>query len=229
MNNPEVKPTLAQTFDPVKSLNPSATVSSSNDVIHHKDLTNNRSRIYVIYKEKRFLPYGVSPAYRVLSPQLLLKKWNYVVGCLGGPLGLTTAQREVVLRLLTLWAYYGKVYPKESQITEDPGCSKATFWRTVRLLKELGLIDVLNRYVIREHAQISNLYSLDRLVMVIARYLAEHGTRFYHKWLEPLLRAPAQSFWSLGWLTQYKFLNHTLDTGTALNIESNLSRAAIQF
>ena len=101
------------------------------------------------------------------------------------------------MRLLRLWAYYGQVYPKESQITEDPGCSKTTFWRTIRLLQDEGLVHVINRYVVRPHAQISNLYRLDRLILVIARYLAEHGTQFYQDWLRPYLSLPGATFWTL--------------------------------
>ncbi|GAI35243.1 unnamed protein product, partial [marine sediment metagenome] len=71
---------------------------------------------------------------------------------------LTTAEREVTLRLLRFWAYYGNVYPKASTVAAEPGCSKATFWRTIALLERLGLMRRINRYVIRPHAQISNLY-----------------------------------------------------------------------
>jgi len=126
---------------------------------------------------------------------LLLKKYDQIRDCLVDYAELTTAQREVTLRLLRLWAYYGYVYPKESTITSEPGCSKATFWRTIRLLEELGLVRVINRYVIRPHAQISNLYRFDKLLLVIARYLAEHGQAFQEKWLEPYLRLPGRVFW----------------------------------
>ena len=140
--------------------------------------------------------YGVSPARRVLSPQLLLKKYDYVRDCLQVVLELTPCQREVTLRLLRLWAYYGLVYPKESQITEDPGCSKATFWRTVRLLKELGLVHVINRYLVRPHAQISNLYRLDGLIVVLAKYLSEHIAHVWSDWLVPWIHIPWPEFWS---------------------------------
>ncbi len=187
--------TVAQTFLPVKPSIPSIPSIPSNSMIHHK-YSLPPDRIIVSYKRlKSSPPYGVSPSYRVLSPGLLLKKYNLVRDCLAGPLGLTNCQRELTLRLLRLWAYYGKVYPKESQITEDPGCSKATFWRTIQLLKGLGLVHVVNRYVIRPHAQISNLYRLDKLVLVIARYLAEQGTPFREKWLEPYLVMPGRLFW----------------------------------
>ena len=186
---------IEQTFLPVK-----AQVDTQlslplfpESVIHHKVLLDR-----IVIRSKKDLdprPYGVSPAYRVLSPQLLLKRFDQVRDCLEHTLGLTPAQREVALRLLRLHAYYGYVYPKESGVTLEPGCSKATFWRTLRLLKSLGVVRVVNRYVIRPHAQISNLYLLHNLLVVIARYLAEHGVAFAERWLKPYLQAPGQAFW----------------------------------
>lgn len=167
----------------------------SDSVIHHK--VGGHRNPYIVYKngtgiDKR---YGVSSAYLVLSPQLLLKKYDCVRDCLEHRLMLPTAQREAVLRLLRLWAYYGNVYPKEAQLTNEPGCRKATFWRTVRALRERGLLTVVNRYLIRPHAQISNFYLLHNLLLVIARWLAEHGTGFLEKWLQPYLIMPGSQFW----------------------------------
>lgn len=191
--NPTTK--VAQPFSPVKSINSQLPLFSLDSMIHHKV----RDPYIVGYTireiEYRGKPYGVSPARRVLSPGLLLKQYDRIRECLAYPLGMTVGQREVTLRLLRLWAYYSKVYSKESQVTELPGCSKATFWRTIRLLEKLGLVHVINRYLIRPHAQISNLYRLDRLVLVIARYLAEHGVAFREKWLTPYLTMPGKLFW----------------------------------
>jgi len=170
--------------------------SSPDSMIHHK-YSLPPGKVIVSYDSIRSRnTYGVSRSRRILSPELFLKKYDYIRDCLMYTLELTSAQREVVLRLLRYWAYYGQVYTKESTVTEDPGCSKATFWRTLRLLKELGLIQVINRYVVRPHAQISNLYRLDRLLLLLARYLAEHGVRFLEKWLKPYLSMPGHSFWS---------------------------------
>jgi len=187
---------VAQPFDNVKSLNSQLPLFSPDSMIHHKD-PSLRSYIIVSYtsicKDKR---YGVSSAFRVLSPQLLFKKFDHVRDCLQYTLGFTVSQREVTLRLLRLWAYYGQVYPKEAQITGDPGCSKATYWRTIRILESRGLIDVINRFIMRPHAQISNLYRLDRLVLALARYIAEHGSLDGPEWLTPYLTMPAREFWS---------------------------------
>lgn len=187
--------TLAQTFWPVKSINSQLPLPFPKPMIHHKSPLL-PPKIIVSYNNKDSnKAYGVSRTYRVLSPQLLFKKYDLIREYLEHTLCLTIAQREVILRLLRLWAYYKTVYPKESQITELPGCSKATYWRTMRILRELGLIHVINRFVIRPHAQISNLYRLDKLVLVIARYLAEHGVAFWEKWLKPYLSMPGHSFW----------------------------------
>ncbi|MBA7602878.1 hypothetical protein ES703_09974 [subsurface metagenome] len=188
---------VAQPFSPVKPPTKVDTSLNSNLMIHHKDHIPPLRVIYKSRGEPLPSPYGVSSSFRVLSPSLFFKKYDRIRDCLKYSLGMTTGQREVALRLLRLWVYYGKVYPKESQVTELPGCSKATFWRTIQFLEELGLVRVVNRYVIRPRAQISNLYRLEKLVMVIARYLAEHGQALREKWLEPYLVMPARLFWSL--------------------------------
>ena len=193
------KPTnnkVAQPFCLVKPSLNSQLPLFPDSMIHHKG-GGHRNKIIVsyrsLYKDK---PYGVSSASRVLSPQLLFKKFDYIRECLIHPIGLTTAQREVTLRLLRLWAYYGYVYPKEAQVTGEPGCSKATYWRTLHIMRELGLVQVINRFVIRPHAQISNLYRLDRLLLLLARYISEHGHAFYESWLRPYLTMPGREFWS---------------------------------
>lgn len=194
-------PTVAQMVFPVKPPINSQLPLFADSMIHHNE-PSLPSRIIVSYSLiRRGNPYGVSRSYRVLSSQLLLKKFDRVRECLANSLGLTTAQREVALRLLRLWAYYGQVYPKEAQITGEPGCSKATYWRTIRILRELNLIKVVHRYVLRPHAQISNLYRLDRLVVVLARYLSEHGVGFYESWLQPILKMPGHLFWSMVYQT----------------------------
>ena len=196
MQQPNPTLSLEQPFCPVKPRVNTQLPLFPDSMIHHNVVPLPHSILLYNKGSCRCRPYGVSRTYRVLSPQLLLRKWNYLRGFMEDILDLAPAQRTVVFRLLTLWAYYGSVYPKESQITEDPGCSKATFWRTIRILRELGLVHVINRYVMRPHAQISNLYRLDRLVLVIARYLAEHGVGFLEKWLTPALTMPGRLFWS---------------------------------
>jgi len=192
--------TVAQPFWPVKPSIPSIPSIPSNPVIHHKPQVPHNYLIVSYSSIDSGKRYGVSRSHRVLSPGLFIKRFDYIRDCLQYVIGLTVAQREVTLRLIRLWAYYGNVYPKESQVTELPGCSKATYWRTIKLLKEMALVTVVNRYVIRPHAQISNLYRLDRLALLLARYLAEHGTRFWEKWLRPALAMPGQQFWSQIWL-----------------------------
>lgn len=140
--------------------------------------------------------YGVSQIQRGLSPSLLVKRFDQVRDCLGSVLGLSTAEREVVLRLLRLYAYYGAVYPKAKQIATERGCSVATFWRTIRRLRERGLVEVINRYVLRPAAQISNLYRLARLLAVLAKYLAEHGEMFTARWVQPYLRLTWPQLWA---------------------------------
>jgi len=197
----QLSETLAQPFCPVKSNNSQLPLPFPDSMIHHKvtplHIVGNTLEDII----RRGKAYGVSSSHRVLSPGLLVKKFDLTRDCLQHALGLTTAQREVTLRLLAYWAYYGQVYVKEAQVTSEPGCSKATYWRTIGLLRSLGLIRTIPRFLIREHAQISNLYLLHKLLLVIARYLAEHGVVFWEKWLRPALAMPGQQFWSEIWQT----------------------------
>jgi len=189
--------TITDNFPPVKSTNSTTGGNLRNPVRHHK-YSPPPDKLIVSFKSiTGTSPYGVSPSQRVLSPQLLLKRFDQVKDCLEGVLGSPPGEREATLRLLRFWAYYGKVYPKAATVCSEPGCSKATFWRAIAHLRELGLVRVIPRYVIRPHAQISSLYLLDRLILLLARYLAEHGTRFWQRWLEPYLRMPGRRFWSM--------------------------------
>jgi len=172
------------------------TSHSQNTVIHHNVSLHPRKKIIVSYSTKFWKPYGVSSKRRILPPNILLKRFDVIRDGLQYRFGFTTSQREVVFRLLRLWAYYGQVYPKESLISQQPGCSKATFWRTIRILEDLGLVEVINRFVIRPHAQISNLYRLDQLVLALARYISERRELDCPPWLTPVLTMPDRLFWA---------------------------------
>ena len=115
------------------------------------------------------------PDRRILSPGLFIKRYDLIRHYLVS-IELTTAGREGILRLLRLYCYYGRCYPKAAQIAEDIGCSKRSFWRVVAKLTAMGLIEVGNRF--HQGRQISNTYRLDKLVAILARYLAEHGQTF---------------------------------------------------
>jgi len=84
--------TLEHPFNFVKSSPNLSAGNNSRLMIHHKD-TLLPNKIIVSYRSiKRDNRYGVSSAYRVLSPQLLFKKFDYVRECLANTLGLTVAQ-----------------------------------------------------------------------------------------------------------------------------------------
>lgn len=172
---------------------------TTDSMIHHKEPRVPERLIVSYHSICTGKPYGVSQSQRVLSPGLLLKRFDRVRDCLKNEVGLTVCQREVTLKLLRLFAYYGQVYPKASHFGQEPGSSVATFWRTIKVLREHNLVSVVNRFVLRPHAQISNLYRLDRLVLLLARYLAEHGHAFYEKWLEPYLSMPGRLFYPMLW------------------------------
>ncbi len=145
------------------------------------------------------IPYGVSSKRKLLRPHQLNRYHHLIWNFLKHDLGLHTAEREVVFRLLRLYAYYTHIYPKAKQIAAEKGCSVATFWRTVAILEEDGLLTRINRYIIREKAQISNLYLLDKLVLALARMLSEHSKPFTQRWVQHLLEMSGREFWSGIW------------------------------
>ena len=191
--------TVAQTFWPVKSSETSSIDGTPNSMSHHKVSLSRNNKLIVSYSDYRGKPYGVTSPYRFFSPELLRKKFDLICDCLDGPLRLSTAQRSAILELLTLQAYYPSVYPKASQIADQAGCSTRTVWRAIRRLEERLLVQRVPRFVLRPHAQISNLYLLKRLIILIARYLAEHGVAFWQKWLKPYFTMPGSQFWSWIW------------------------------
>lgn len=163
---------------------------------HHNVTRYPHARIIVRNRVRGDRRYGVSSSRRLLPPGVLLQRFDHVRDCLQYALGLTTCQREGVLRLLRIWAYYGQVYPIAAQVAAEPGCSVATYWRTVRLLEDAGLLVRINRFVLRPHAQISNLYLLGPLVALIARYLAEHIGHIWPEWFRPCLHLTWPAFWA---------------------------------
>ncbi|MBA7538625.1 hypothetical protein ES705_30902 [subsurface metagenome] len=128
----------------------------------------------------------------MLTPGLLLKKHDYIRHYLVS-IGLTTAERDAAFFLLRLYSYYGKVYPKAPNHTEDCYRSKRSFWRAVAKLEDSGLIDRINRYL--HHLQISNCYRLDKLVLCIIRYLAEHGCPYLDGFAYYCLDEVGSQFW----------------------------------
>lgn len=208
---------IEQTSDFVNPSDKIMSTPSPRLMIHHKERNNHDSRYScpLVYNNSSRVPYGVSRP--LLTPGLLIKRHERIRAFMEGTLNLTQTQAEVCLRLVRTYSYYGVVYPKATQVayapnreaearygiinprssvvTGDRGCSVATFWRTIRKLEDSGLLVVTNRYINRSHAQISNLYRLDKLIMAIVRYLAEHGTKFVSKYLEPYLQLPGSIFW----------------------------------
>lgn len=147
------------------------------------------------------LTYGVPTPRRLLSPGIFNKKFDHIRHYLVNT-GLTPAERDAALYLLRLYCYYGKVYPKAPNYTEDCYHSKRTFWRAVAKLEKLGLIDRINRYL--HHLQISNAYRLDKLVLVLVRWLAEHGYTFTNNFTCALLRLTDNSFWRTIWTVKVR-------------------------
>ena len=185
--------TKPQSFvNPQDSTNAADTMARS--MAHHNVSSSPYSKI-IVKNRISGVPYGVPQSPRILPPGLFIKKYDEIRDFLVGSLELTCAQREVVLRLLRFSSRYEEVYPRAATVCSEPGCSKRTFWRVMRKLQDIGLVQVSNRYVIREHAQISNLYRFHKLLILLVRYLAEHGQKFWEKWLQPFLGMPGKDFW----------------------------------
>src|SRR3990167_5794393 len=218
MKTPVTKTIITHSFSPVKPRLNTHPPLLPGTVIHHKTLISLRGHLIVSYSKCIEKSYGVSSAAALLPGSLFIKKNDLVKAALKRVVGLTDCHVEVIIRLLRLQSYYGVAYPKASQIAgerqpSDPapfipypgyvspkrhhwGTSRATFWRAIARLKELGLVTVVNRYVLREHAQISNLYQLDQLLVLIAKYLAEHTGRIWPGWFDRYLFMPWPQFWA---------------------------------
>ncbi|GAI25219.1 unnamed protein product, partial [marine sediment metagenome] len=97
---------------------------------------------------------------------------------------------------LRLFFYYGQVYPKAADVADQEYISKRTFWRAINKLKALGTVEVINRYI--NHKQISNLYRIDKLILMIARFIAEHHSTIFGGFGDKLTSF-FRSFWDEIW------------------------------
>ena len=145
---------------------------SSQSMAHHNSLLTNNNTIYHKKGVIREKSYGVPSTYRVLTMGNYHKHHNDINMMLRVVLRLGNRERSAVFCLLRLFLYYGEVYPKAADVADQEYISKRTFWRAMRKLQELGVIEVINRYI--NHKQISNFYRLDKLVVMIAAFIAEH-------------------------------------------------------
>lgn len=169
----ESQPTTTKALQPERR----TTATKNQSVAHHKDDNSKNSSNKIYYKNPYFIErsYGVPQARRILTLGIFHKRHNDIRWLLIS-LGLENKERDAILGLLRLHIYYGKVYPKAADLAEGENISRRTFWRAVARLRDLELLEVINRYF--NHRQISNLYRFDKLVLMIARYLAEHGQAF---------------------------------------------------
>ena len=208
---------LAHPFLPVKYEVNSQLPLFPDSMTHHNRGTPKRKFLIVTYKKGIDRRYGVSSCQRSLPKGLFIKKLDYIRDCLKYVLKLSPKEVTTALALLRLASYYNHVYPKASQIageTEISGpmtawraslglnplnrtqdCSRSTVWRTIRHLEDAGLLTRVNRYILRPHAQISNLYKLDKLVLTIVRYLTEHIEHLWPDWLDPIIFMKWPQWW----------------------------------
>lgn len=135
----------------------------------------------------------------VLPRGVVFKRWRESQDFYRVTLGLTQSQRAVVTELVRLWMIKGEVYPTARQVAEAARVGVRAFWRTISRLEKMKLIQVVNRYVQREWAQISNLFRLEKLLVTLARYLAEHGEHNLGPMMARFLALPGRVFWSEIW------------------------------
>lgn len=105
----------------------------------------------------------------------------------------------MVTVMVRLWGIKGEVYPTAEQLAEAAHVSVRTVWRTIEHLEKMNMIQVVNRYVQREWAQISNLFRMEKLIFALARFLAECGERNLGPMMARFLALPGLEFWSRIW------------------------------
>jgi len=170
----------------------------------HRNASLSLPKKEIYYNKKLILErltYGVPSERRIITAGVFSKRFDHIRDCLI-MLGFTRAKSDVILALVRLYAYYGKVYPKAAQVAEYPICSKRTFWRTIADLEQDGLIERTNRYL--NHLQISNAYRLDRLILILARYIAEHGAQQFTDFAYKLMGFAGSNFWRAIWTTRVR-------------------------
>ncbi|MBA7546795.1 hypothetical protein ES705_39194 [subsurface metagenome] len=193
--------------------------AQSSETVAHCKLSqdSNTFKTYSKYGREQTV-YGVPQARRLITPEIYNKRRDLIRDYLRLELGMHAAEYEAILRILKLYVYYGKVYPKAQQIATDSadplppsilpsmgiaepqrhhwGCSKRSFWRAIAILKEQDLIEVMNRYL--HGKQISNNYRLDKLVLILVRYIAEHR-EYLDRFAAALFDYIGASFWQRIW------------------------------
>ena len=165
---------------------------SPQSMAHHNSLPKYLNSIYYkkgIEIEKR---YGVPSIHRILTMGNYHKHHDDINIMLRVVCGLENRERSAVFCLLRLFLYYGQVYPKADDVAEQEYISKRTFWRAISKLRKLGVIEVLNRFI--KHKQISNCYRLDKLILMIARFIAEHHPTLFGDFGDKLTSF-FRSFW----------------------------------
>ena len=169
---------------------------SPQSTAHHNALPINLNNIY--YKKgigvgKR---YGVPQLHRILTMGNYHKHHDDINTMLRVACGLENRERGAIFCLLRLFLYYGKVYPKAADVADQEYISKRTYWRAIGKLRDLGVVEVINRYV--KHKQISNLYRLDKLIVMIARFISEHHPIIFGDFGDKLTSF-FRSFWDEIW------------------------------
>jgi len=146
---------------------------NNKQVAHQNVLYSNPSIEELKNNKNPELRFSVPLGKKVLTKSLYYRRFDDIRDFLIH-LGVTgNLQREAVLKLIKLNCYYSRVYPKAQTVADDCYISKRTYWRAVKKLEDTGLIERESHYYNRR--QTSNLYHLDKLLLVIAHRLAEIG------------------------------------------------------
>lgn len=122
--------------------------------------------------------YSVQTNSRGLTKSMFRRRFDDIRDYLKAR-GFTNFEREAVLKMLQLYAYYAKVYPKAETIAQECNISRRTVWYAIKKLEDQGLITRQNQYYQDEKTgdirQTSNIYRLDKLVLALVQLLAEIG------------------------------------------------------
>ncbi len=172
-------------------------------MIQHKWSRDHTYQILRIIEGGKGNHYGVSYKPKILTPGLFFKHHDRVMVFLRDTLRLSPRQCEITEQLLRFYIFYSSVYPSQKDCSGRHRGTKPTFWRTISKLEEMGMIVRIPRYFVREKAQTSNLYEMEKLLILLARYIREHGAALADNCIKLIIDLGGAEFWSWAFNRKY--------------------------
>lgn len=203
----------------MKQDNEQQNIGGKNIMAHYNVSSPERSK-----ENLELTPKKTPESYSVpkcISQSMFSRRGDIIREFLAGTIGLTDLETTAILKMVQLYAHYGKVYPKAQTLADDCGqlangyssynmVSKRTTWRAIKKLEDMGLLRRQNQFYqdnTGEVRQTSNIYHLDKLVLMLARRLAEAGQAIHNRFLA--MMGKLGNFWQEIW-----------DPGFIVNLDS---------